>query len=157
MSTNWNGPQPAPKALWLVIHANFPTTRNLGIYNPRNVAGTKTPSHHAEGRALDIGLLASNPDEKPLGDELFQLFIDSEDDLGLDEIIWNHQISSASRPAIHPYAGLDPHTNHIHVGFTRPASQKTVLPASFLLRVAILRTGLEDLRQSNNGLSSRLA
>jgi hypothetical protein len=72
---HWNKPQPAPKALWLFIHGNFPKCRNLGIFNRRVVAGTNTLSHHAEGRALDIGLLASVQDEKWLADKLFEIFV----------------------------------------------------------------------------------
>src|SRR5262245_49452141 len=37
MAINWNQPQPAPRALWGLVHVNFPQTRFLGIYNPRNV------------------------------------------------------------------------------------------------------------------------
>ena len=56
---SWDHAQPAPLALWKLVHANFPQTRNLGIYNARNIAGTNTPSLHAEGRALaDRNILA---------------------------------------------------------------------------------------------------
>jgi hypothetical protein len=154
--TNWNGPQPAPRALWQTLHANFPIVRNLGIYNHRNVAGTHTPSHHSEGRALDIGLSVSIADEKMLGDQLFTLLIDSAGDLGLDEIIWNRQIWSTQRPMVHPYQGQNPHTDHIHVGFTRTASQNQTLPPRFIVRVASLRTGLEDLRSRVVGATSNV-
>jgi hypothetical protein len=53
---NWKKAQPAPFVLWHWVAVSFPVTRNLGIYSNRNVAGTNTPSAHAEGRALDIGL-----------------------------------------------------------------------------------------------------
>src|SRR4051812_48835084 len=89
MPPNWNGPQPAPKALWNLVHSNFRQTRFLGIYNRRNVAGTNTPSTHAEGRALDIGLSALVAREKDLGDQLFELFIRNSDELELDHVIWN--------------------------------------------------------------------
>jgi len=133
--------------LWHLIHSNFKIARNLGIYNHRVIAGTHTLSHHAEGRALDIGLLVARPGEKLLGDQLFEIFIDSASVLGVDEIIWNHQISSASHPAVHHYHGQNPHIDHIHVGFTRAGSQNTAFPPVFLIRIAQLRTGLEDLTQ----------
>ena len=151
----WNGPQPAPRALWQAVHSNFPVTRNLGIYNRRNVAGTHTPSHHAEGRALDIGLNATIRDEKLLGDQLYVLLIASANDLGLDEIIWNRQIWSSRRPHLHPYTGHSPHTDHIHVGFTRAASQRALLPSSVWMRIAALRTGLEELGSTLVGGKAR--
>jgi hypothetical protein len=141
----WNGPQPAPRALWNLVNANFPQTRFDGIYNPRNIAGTNTPSLHAEGRALDIGLSINVPIEKTIGDQLFDMFIDLAGDMGLQEIIWNREIWSIQRPVKHPYTGHDPHTGHIHVGFTRDASQTTLMPNSLVVRIGVLRTGLEDL------------
>ena len=148
MAINWNGPQPAPVALWQLIHANFPIARNLGIYENRNIAGTDTKSHHAEGRALDIGLLVTMAPEKVLGDRLFQIFIDSMIGLGMDEVIWNRQIYSSAKPTIHTYTGQNPHTNHVHVGYTRDGSQATGFPPDFLVSIAELRTGLEDLRSA---------
>lgn len=60
MAINWNRAQPAPLALWHLVSANLPQARNLGIFVRRNIAGTNRPSLHSEGRALDIGLRASN-------------------------------------------------------------------------------------------------
>lgn len=149
----WNGPQPAPKALWQLIHANFPQSRNDGIYNDRNIAGTQTKSLHAEGRALDIGLDVTNASDKLVADRLFDAFIDSAVEIGLQEIIWNRQIWSSAKPSVHVYTGHDPHTGHIHVGFTREASQQTMFPQSFLVRIGILRTGLDEITQSMRNLA----
>ena len=145
----WDGPQPAPKALFQLIHANFPQTRNDGIYNDRDIAGTHTKSLHAEGRALDIGLSVSQPNEKLIGDQLFAAFIETAGDAGFQELIWNRQIWSTANPTIHAYHGHDPHTGHIHAGFTRTASQQKVMPGSLVMQVAIIRTGLEDLARAN--------
>jgi hypothetical protein len=113
--TDWNRPQPAPRALWDFIHANFPTVRNLlGIYNNRMVAGTNIPSHHAEGRALDLGLRAWIPTEKWLGDELFKIFVGDVNPRDVDEVIWNRQIWSAQRPYVHVHHGANPHIDLIH-------------------------------------------
>jgi hypothetical protein len=152
MSPNWNQPQPAPKALWALVHTNFPQTRFLGIYNRRNVAGTNTPSAHAEGRALDIGLLVTRPDEKELGDQLFALLIRNAQELGLDHVIWNRQIWSTTRGGPRHYTGVHDHTDHIHVAFTRAGSQQTVFPRT-MLDIAILRTGLEDLARANSNIA----
>lgn len=148
----WNGPQPAPKALWQLIHQNFPQAVNDGIFNPRNIAGTHTPSLHAEGRALDIGLRAAAPSEKLIADELFRTFIESAASVGFQEIIWNHQIWSQTNPTIHRYTGQDPHTGHIHAGFTRVASQQAVMPNSLIVKIAEIRTGLEDLARAYSNI-----
>lgn len=142
----WNGPQPAPRALWDLVHANFPQTRFDGIFNPRNIAGTNTPSLHAEGRAVDIGLSVGVPLEKTIGDSLFGIFVDLAGQMGLQEIIWNRDVWSTQRPVVHTYTGHDPHTDHIHAGFTRDASGRAQMPGALLIRIAALRTGLEDLR-----------
>lgn len=155
--TNWNGPQPGPRALWNLLHANFPVARNLGIYNPRNVAGTNKASYHSEGRALDIGLLVSRPNEKVIGDALFRIFVNTSSDLGLEEIIWNRQIWSARKPTVHPYAGHSPHGDHVHLGFSRDASQKTAFPHRLLMEIGVLRTGLEDLSMAGVRHSGNLA
>ena len=152
MAINWNQPQPAPRALWAMVHANFPQTRFLGIYNRRNVAGTSVPSAHAEGRALDIGLLATQPNEKFLGDQLFQMFIQNAAELGLDHVIWNRQIWSNQRGGPRPYTGVSPHTDHVHVAFTRDGSQRTSFPRT-ALDIAILRTGMEELARANRNIA----
>lgn len=144
-SKKWSGPQPGTKALWQLIQANFPVARFDGIYNNRNIAGTKTPSLHAEGRALDIGLDVRNPKENTIGDGLFRIFGEVAVVAGIQEVIWNRQIWSSARPLVHPYTGHDPHTGHVHVGFTRDASQRTTLPIMLIIKIGVLRTGLEDL------------
>ena len=140
----WDRAQPAPLALWRIIHANFPQTRNLGIYNPRNIAGTRTPSLHSEGRALDIGLSANVPRERTIGDLLFRDFAELGVQMQLQEVIWNQQIWSDARRHIHAYTGANPHTDHIHVGFTRAGSQQTDFPL-MMVRVGIIFTGLGEL------------
>jgi hypothetical protein len=128
MAINWNKEQPAPRALWNVVHFCYAQTRFLGIYVKRNIAGTNTPSLHAEGRALDIGLLASRPAEKGVGDQLVWTFVDMAKSLQLQEIIWNGQIWSSTKPYMHKYTGANPHTDHVHVGFTREGSQQQAFP-----------------------------
>lgn len=147
MAVSWNHAQPAPLALWRLVSANFPQARNLGIFNPRNIAGTNRPSLHAEGRALDIGLNVSDGTEKTIGDELFRAFVELASSIGFEEVIWNRQIWSSRRPVVHPHTGADPHTNHIHVGFTRAASQQIGFPVLSLM-IAAIRTGLEELNSA---------
>lgn len=127
---NWHKSQPAPKDAIRFIHANFPQVRNLGIYVCRNVKGTSVKSSHAEGRALDIGLRADSPAESLIGDQLFKAIIHSASKSGIDNVIWNRQIWSVAHPSIRPFVGnypgggpRNPHTDHIHVEWTRGGSQ----------------------------------
>jgi hypothetical protein len=143
--TRWDGPQPAPRALFTLLRANFPRIRNDGIYNSRFVAGTTKLSLHAEGRALDIGLSADIPEQRTIGDRLFEIFIETASLMEIEEVIWNRRISSSALPRVHHYSGVDSHTGHIHVGFTRAGSQKTNFPPLFLLKIGVLRTGLEEI------------
>jgi len=148
---NWRQEQPAPKDAIKFIHANFPQVRNLGIYVCRNIKGTNVKSAHSEGRALDIGLLASNPSQRSIGDQIFKVLIKSAGQSGIDNVIWNHQIWSVAhggpRPWIGHYANgavKNPHTDHIHVEWTRDGSQVDRL--NFLeLQISILRQGIEEM------------
>lgn len=152
---NWHQSQPAPKNAIRFIHANFPQVRNLGIYVCRDVKGTHVRSSHAEGRALDIGLRADLPAERLIGDQLFHAIIVSATRSGIDNVIWNRQIWSLSHPAIRPFVGnypgggpRNPHTDHIHVEWTRGGSQSEKL--RFLeLQVSIVRQGIEELSAYN--------
>jgi hypothetical protein len=142
---DWGRAQPAPKSMWSLVGANFPFARNLGIYNNRNVAGTSTPSAHAEGRALDIGLLVNVAREKTLGDRLFDIFIRDAAEIGMDHVIWDQQIWSPQRPRVRSYTGQNPHTDHIHLAWTRAGSQLTQWP-TLIMHFGQLRTGMEELR-----------
>jgi hypothetical protein len=144
---NWKGPQPAPSYLAHLLRANFPAIRKTGIYNDRNVAGTTKKSSHAEGRALDFHLDATDPSQKALGDRLFDAIINKADKIGVDNVIWNGQIWSVGKQVAgkRKYDGKNPHTDHVHVEFTRDGSQLQSLEA-ILIEVGILRTGYDDLR-----------
>jgi hypothetical protein len=141
---DWKRAQPLPKAVASALRINFPMITATGIYSDRDVAGTKKKSSHAEGRAIDIHLNANKPNDRLVGDELFRVLIDAAHATGIDNVIWNRQIWSTRRPTIRHYPGANPHTDHIHVEFTRDGSQQQ---AFHLLEVKIaqLRTGLEEL------------
>jgi hypothetical protein len=147
---DWKRAQPQPKAVARALRVNFPMITATGIYNDRNVAGTNRKSSHAEGRAIDIHLNANKPNDRVVGDELFHILIDAAHATGIDNVIWNRQIWSTRRPTIRQYSGANPHTDHIHVEFTRAGSQQQ---AFHLLEVKIaqLRTGLEELAAGQGG------
>jgi hypothetical protein len=142
-----------------MIHANFPQVRNLGIFVCRNIKGTNVRSAHAEGRALDIGLRADLPAEKFVGDQLFRTLIDSARRSGIDNVIWNRQIWSISLGGPRPWIGhyksgalKNPHTDHLHVEWTRDGSQLQRL--DFLdLQISIVRQGIEELATQQQSLA----
>jgi len=146
---NWKGPQPAPRYVGRLLRINFPQIREVGIYNDRNVAGTSKKSSHAEGRAIDIHLNAKNSDQRALGDRLADILIRRARSIGVHNVIWNHNIWSVVHPAWRHYPGVNPHTDHIHVEFTREGSQLDVehLLNALLLEIGVLRTGIEDLQK----------
>jgi len=147
---HWKGPQPAPRDLGRLLRVNFPQIRQTGIYNDRNIAGTSRKSSHAEGRALDIHLNAKDPDQKALGDRLVQILIQRATSIGVDNVIWNRGIWSVTHPTNRRYHGVSPHTDHIHVEFTREGSQldQQHLLNAILIDLGVLRTGIEDLQKS---------
>src|SRR5258708_19722536 len=109
---------------------------------PSKIAVKNAACVHGEGRALDIGLSVSVPIEKTIGDQLFDMFIDLAGEMGLQEVIWNREIWSTQRPVKHHYTGHDPHTDHIHVAFTRDASHRSLIPDPLLFIIVSLRTHL---------------
>ena len=143
---NWRRAQPLPTALAKYLKANFLQISATGIYNDRNVAGTTKKSAHAEGRALDVHLSVKRPDEKLIGDQLFRILAEAAHQTGIDNVIWNREIWSRARSK-HFYHGKNPHTDHIHIEFTRGGSQLTVWQL-LELKVAQLRTGLEELSRA---------
>jgi hypothetical protein len=122
--TNWNMPQPAPTALWQIIHGRFPDrTRFLGISMP--------PGHqdHSEGRALDVGIRAWIPAEKELAEKLVGALNDFSFEVMWSYFIWNRQITyNDGRGGPLPYerAKTMPHTEHIHISWSRDSSAKMV-------------------------------
>lgn len=141
---DWRKAQPAPTAFARLLRGNFAQIRQTGIYNDRNVAGTNLKSSHAEGRAVDIHLNAFSSEEKGLGDELFHAIIRRATSIGVANVIWNRHIWSQLHGGPRPYTGENPHTDHLHVEFTRAGSQVDLLH-HILIDIAIIRTGLEDL------------
>jgi len=146
---NWNQEQPAPKALRQILKATFSEIKltvpdgrgkmmsNYQIYVVRNVANSTNASDHSEGRAMDVYLEVSDENEKKIADYLYEVFIKYADDLGLMNVIWNREIWKKSTGKKEKYTGSNPHTNHIHISWSRDGSQKVLfgaLPARLMLR-----------------------
>jgi hypothetical protein len=127
---NWNQDQPIVTFLrrWVptifpVVHHHHPQGRGVGGYKPRRTA-MGTFSFHSEGRAADIYVNAGDSMERQIGDGLFSLFIKWYTSLDVDHVIWRRQIWSAANGGPRPYPGVDAHTDHVHVAFTRAGSQR---------------------------------
>jgi len=123
--TNWQRNQPIIVFLKRWIPVCIPQITRIEGYVSRTTE-TGAFSFHSEGRAADIYLNAFDPVHLQIGDALVQKFIDYATDLRIDHIIWNRQIWSAA----HAQDGLrtwpadrNPHTNHVHIAFTRQGSQ----------------------------------
>jgi hypothetical protein len=131
-SHNWGQPQPAPQTLWHIVHQNFPRVRFSGIM--------REPGHqdHSEGRAVDLGLFASQPEEAQLAGELISLLLANSKELGWAYFIWNRQIWSGDTGTPTAYTGDNPHTDHIHISWSRENSQRSHFP-SFAQAVINLR------------------
>lgn len=116
--------QPGARALWNYCADRWPFGRLGGIYAPRTIAGSKTPSHHAEGRAIDfmIATLAGGAADVAKGQPLVDALGPHGQRLGIDQIIWNRRIWSGRSPGGRKYTGLSPHYDHVHLGLTREAA-----------------------------------
>jgi hypothetical protein len=122
---NWHHNQPIVSFLRRWIPICLPQVRTVGGYAGRTTE-TGGFSAHSEGRAVDVHLNAFDESERLTGDALAQMFVDRATDLGVDHVIWNRRIWSAAHAAdgwrAWP-ADRNPHTNHVHVAFTRQGSQ----------------------------------
>jgi hypothetical protein len=122
----WNSDQPIVRFIKRWLPVCLPRVHRIGGYVNR-ATETGAFSFHSEGRAVDIYVLASDSEELRIGDALFDRFIQYAADLGVDHVIWNRHIWSADQAAdgVRDWpADRNPHTNHVHVAFTRPGSQQ---------------------------------
>jgi hypothetical protein len=130
MPINWNQDQPIVKYLktWIpkyfpIVPINHPAGDGVGGYVPRKTRSGGF-SAHSQGRAADIYLDASDPEQLALGNALFGMFRTSAALLGTDHIIWNRGIWSVASGGPRKYTGPNgPHTNHVHVAFSQTGSQ----------------------------------
>lgn len=116
---------------WMPVHFPLLQSRHargrihesgVGGYNNRPGGGA-----HIEGRAADIFVNAFREDEKPIGDGLFKIFSHHAHELGVETVTWHLHIwnrEANDLPGVpRPFTRGD-HNDHIHVAFTREASQQ---------------------------------
>jgi hypothetical protein len=123
---NWKKEQPAPRAIWEIIHSRFPyKTRFLGIFAGPN------KQDHSEGRALDVGVRVWIPSERELASYLILSLCDFSFEVGWSYMIWNKQIwyPDGAEPRVYERAATMPHTDHIHISWAREYSQFKDFPA----------------------------
>lgn len=119
--------QPGTRSLLNVLVKLFPGSSSAGIYNCRSIRGSSARSLHSEGRALDI-----HPKTKAQGDAIREYVFQQKEYFQIQEIIWQRQIWSAITPHWHPYNGVNPHTDHLHIGLNwdgaKGVRSNTVVP-----------------------------
>lgn len=125
-ATKCTGPSNGAKALAAYLQDRFaPWQTSGGIYACRNVAGTSSFSEHAEGRAYDAFVpMKSGKANNALGDQIINLLGPHGKRLGIQTMIWDRKIWSASSPAGRYYGGASPHYDHIHIGINRAAADR---------------------------------
>ncbi len=141
MSTNWGQSQPAPLALWSLIHSRFPETRMLGIYNPDH-------DDHGEGRALDVGLLVGRPAEAQVAWGLItDVLLPNQAEIDWSYFIWDQWMWYPDARGKQRGGFKGDHTNHIHISWSREASQRKSFPQTASALDALARKiggGVED-------------
>lgn len=113
------------------IQRNFRQSESIGGYSCRpNTADTSQSSLHAEGRALDWFADVSDAAERRAVNRFIRRV--SADNwrlgraMGIQELIWNKRIWTASRhtEGWRAYTGPNPHVDHIHIGMNREGASK---------------------------------
>jgi hypothetical protein len=93
------------------VFGQFDDVESWGIYNPRNIAGTSTPSQHAYANAEDV-----HGSAKEMA-EVFEFTWWNGKRLAVAHTIYNHQIWTPGDASPRPYTGSNPHTDHVHTDF----------------------------------------
>lgn len=158
-----DGPQPGAVAL-RDFGLTLPGLGDSGIFNCRPVRGGSTLSEHGEGRAWDARTVVVTDD----GDHWFNFLWQNAEELGVQLVIYDHEVWSGLVPFVHAYFGTNPHTDHVHGGLCWHAARdltvaelravyerwtegeldvKEILAAIKGLRNAVRRIRMTQLRQ----------
>ena len=140
------GPTPGALALqaWLLdTYGRRGAVTGGGIYNCRRVLGSQSWSLHAEGRALDLMV---TPGWVPVGDQVLAQLGQFGLELGLQRIIWWHQVYDHESPGGRDYYGTSPHTDHLHIELTWPAAHSLTVERI----AAIIQVPLPDSAEATD-------
>ncbi len=112
-----------------------------------------TTSRHAEGRACDIYFYTWEPQLRAFGDALFDGLASNARVLGIEDLIYYKRTWSLRNPTVHASDAIDErnHRDHLHVGFSRAASQNC--PA--ILDTICARARTQGLGPLHNSLAPR--
>jgi hypothetical protein len=133
VSINWKKNQPAPLTVWNLVSPRFPVVRWLGIF-------VADADDHGEGRAVDLGLLVSRPEENILALSLVDIFHRVKHEVGWDYLVYDQFIYYNDSRGQQRGGFKGDHTNHIHVSWSRAASQKSTFP-QLIRELDFLATG----------------
>ena len=123
------GPGATNMLYWLDRESQWAgTVYNLGICNCRMIAGKATRSSHGECRAWDAGLPMVNGRANPIGHQIIRALLPKVGSLGIQCLIFDRTIWSASSPQGKRYTGVSPHYDHIHGEHTRRAAAALNVP-----------------------------
>jgi len=110
-----------------LLERTYPVTSSLGIVRECSVGGR---SEHKEGRGLDWSVKVGIPSQRAMAEEFLTWLLATDEHgnpaamarrLGVMYMIWNRQIWKAygADQGWQPYAGVSPHTDHIHFSLSR--------------------------------------
>ncbi|HEV2772832.1 MAG TPA: M15 family metallopeptidase [Thermoleophilaceae bacterium] len=127
-----SGPQPGARALVAELGRRFGGRGE--IFACRPVRGGSRLSLHGEGRAVDWFRNASDPAQAAEAQRIIDWLLgrDAQGNehalarrMGIQEVIWNRRIWTARRHAEgwRPYGGVNPHTDHLHIGMNWPGAR----------------------------------
>jgi hypothetical protein len=95
----------------------------------------------------------------PIQSSEINALIEAASDTGIANVIWNQQIWSADDGGPGPFIGRyhngtpkNPHTDHIHIEFTRTGSQLEVFRL-LELKIGIIRGGVEELARNRKNIA----
>lgn len=103
--------QPGTVALSRAVNEKYKDTGTYGIYTPRLTRNGDKVSVHTEGRAWDCKCNVLT--QKETGDEIFNLLIEKQTQLGIEKVIWDGKVWEGGD--VKNYTGVNPHTNHLHI------------------------------------------
>ena len=116
-----------------LVLRTYPSTGDSGIV--RSCAGDSEVTEHKEGRAWDWTIDAADGADRARADELLAWLLATDGHgnrhanarrLGVMYIIFDHRIWGAYQAGDgwRAYAGANPHTDHVHISFSRDGAQR---------------------------------
>lgn len=155
-----SGPTVGARALASWLGREFTGTSG-GIYNCRSVRGTKVPSIHGEGRAVDWMMPVRNGRGNPEGHDIVRVLGAAGRRLGVQTVIFDRTIWSARSPSGRAYTGVHPHFDHLHIELTRESGRALTVGTLGLSSVGVsvvsaAPTIRPTLRQGSRGPQVRV-